>query len=184
MSRLTSQFEQRPNFQIRYCDLNLPGDFAEFKGHLDTVVCLNVLEHVKDDLAGLKSMYSVLKPGGRAIVLVRDDQLSLAIGRRGQNVRLASKLVGWDIEIMTAEELDEVIEKAVRAFEKIEVVDTELAERLVEQLWRDKKDPDEVVATLRSDRALSVALRHAALRAVLRRVQPPETAPGDAHDPP
>ena len=68
-----------------------------------------------------------------AIVLVRDDQLSLAIGRRGQNVRLASKLVGWDIEIMTAEELDEVIEKAVKAFEKIEVVDTELAERLVEQ---------------------------------------------------
>ena len=70
---------------------------------------------------------------GRAIVLVRDDQLSLAIGRRGQNVRLASKLVGWDIEIMTAEELDEVIEKAVKAFEKIEVVETELAERLVEQ---------------------------------------------------
>ena len=70
---------------------------------------------------------------GRAIVLVREDQLSLAIGRRGQNVRLASKLVGWDIEIMTAEELDEVIEKAVKAFEKIEVVDTELAERLVEQ---------------------------------------------------
>ena len=70
---------------------------------------------------------------GRAIVLVRDDQLSLAIGRRGQNVRLASKLVGWDIEIMTAEELDEVIEKAVKLFEKIELVDTELAERLVEQ---------------------------------------------------
>ena len=70
---------------------------------------------------------------GRAIVLVREDQLSLAIGRRGQNVRLASKLVGWDIEIMTAEELDELIEKAVEAFEKIDVVDTELAEQLVEQ---------------------------------------------------
>ncbi|MGA9923669.1 MAG: transcription termination factor NusA [Isosphaeraceae bacterium] len=70
---------------------------------------------------------------GRAIVLVRDDQLSLAIGRRGQNVRLASKLVGWDIEIMTAEELDEVIDKAVKAFEKIAGVETELAERLVEQ---------------------------------------------------
>ncbi|MBV8486962.1 MAG: transcription termination/antitermination protein NusA [Planctomycetaceae bacterium] len=70
---------------------------------------------------------------GRAIVLVRDDQLSLAIGRRGQNVRLASKLVGWDIEIMTAEELDEVIDKAVKAFEKIDGVGTELAERLVEQ---------------------------------------------------
>ena len=47
---------------------------------------------------------------GRAIVLVREDQLSLAIGRRGQNVRLASKLCGWDIEIMTREELDEQIE--------------------------------------------------------------------------
>src|SRR5208282_3858309 len=70
---------------------------------------------------------------GRAIVLVRDDQLSLAIGRRGQNVRLASKLVGWDIEIMTAEELDEVIDKAVKALEKIDGVETELAERLVEQ---------------------------------------------------
>jgi N utilization substance protein A len=70
---------------------------------------------------------------GRAIVLVREDQLSLAIGRRGQNVRLASKLVGWDIEIMTSEELDELIEKAVAAFTKIEGVDTELAEKLVEQ---------------------------------------------------
>jgi len=70
---------------------------------------------------------------GRAIVLVREDQLSLAIGRRGQNVRLASKLVGWDIEIMTSEELDELIEKAVAAFIKIEGVDTELAEKLVEQ---------------------------------------------------
>jgi N utilization substance protein A len=49
---------------------------------------------------------------GKAIVLVREDQLSLAIGRRGQNVRLASKLSGWDIEIMTREELDSEIERA------------------------------------------------------------------------
>jgi N utilization substance protein A len=70
---------------------------------------------------------------GRAIVLVREDQLSLAIGRRGQNVRLASKLVGWDIEIMTSEELDELIEKAVGAFTKIDGIDTDLAEKLVEQ---------------------------------------------------
>ena len=70
---------------------------------------------------------------GRAIVLVREDQLSLAIGRRGQNVRLASKLVGWDIEIMTSDELDELIEKAVVAFTRIDGVDTGLAEKLVEQ---------------------------------------------------
>ena len=68
---------------------------------------------------------------GRAIVLVREDQLSLAIGRRGQNVRLASKLCGWDIEIMTREELDEQIERAVVGFARSKGVDDELAERLV-----------------------------------------------------
>jgi N utilization substance protein A len=68
---------------------------------------------------------------GRAIVLVREDQLSLAIGRRGQNVRLASKLCGWDIEIMTREELDEQIERAVGGFSSLEGVDENLAEKLV-----------------------------------------------------
>jgi transcription termination/antitermination protein NusA len=68
---------------------------------------------------------------GRAIVLVREDQLSLAIGRRGQNVRLASKLCGWDIEIMTREELDEQIERAVGGFSALEGVDGNLAEKLV-----------------------------------------------------
>jgi len=68
---------------------------------------------------------------GRAIVLVREDQLSLAIGRRGQNVRLGSKLCGWDIEIMTREELDEGIERAVTGFASLEGVTGELSERLV-----------------------------------------------------
>jgi N utilization substance protein A len=70
---------------------------------------------------------------GRAIVLVREDQLSLAIGRRGQNVRLASKLCGWDIEIMTADELNEQIERAVGGFSSLDGVNEELAQRLVEQ---------------------------------------------------
>ncbi len=68
---------------------------------------------------------------GRAIVLVREDQLSLAIGRRGQNVRLGSKLSGWDIEIMTREELEEQLNQAVVGFSSLEGVSDELAERLV-----------------------------------------------------
>ncbi len=68
---------------------------------------------------------------GKAIVLVREDQLSLAIGRRGQNVRLGSKLCGWDIEIMTREELDESIEQAVGGFSEIAGISPELSERLV-----------------------------------------------------
>ena len=43
----------------------------------------------------------------RIEVVVPDDQLSLAIGRRGQNVRLASQLTGWDIDILTEAEESE-----------------------------------------------------------------------------
>ncbi|MCA9074513.1 MAG: transcription termination factor NusA [Planctomycetaceae bacterium] len=70
---------------------------------------------------------------GRVIVLVRDDQLSLAIGKKGQNVRLASKLVGWDIEVMTREELDEQLDRSVGAFSQVPHVTEELAEALVSQ---------------------------------------------------
>ncbi len=68
---------------------------------------------------------------GRAIVLVAEDQLSLAIGRRGQNVRLGSKLCVWDIEIMTREELDEQIEQAVIGYCELDGVSEELSEKLV-----------------------------------------------------
>ena len=44
---------------------------------------------------------------GQIEIVVPDDQLSLAIGRRGQNVRLASQLTGWDIVILTEEEESE-----------------------------------------------------------------------------
>ncbi len=43
---------------------------------------------------------------GTMIVVVSDDQLSLAIGRSGQNVRLASRLTGWQIDLMTREEFE------------------------------------------------------------------------------
>jgi hypothetical protein len=58
------------------------------------------------------------------------------------------------------------------------------AERLVEQLWRQKNDPAAIVEALRADGALTEPLRHAALRAALRRALPPEAAPGNPHDPP
>jgi hypothetical protein len=58
------------------------------------------------------------------------------------------------------------------------------AERLVEQLWRQENSPDAVVRAFRADLALSESLRHAALRAVLRRALPAEAAPGKPHAPP
>jgi N utilization substance protein A len=45
----------------------------------------------------------------KALVIVNEDQQSLAIGRKGQNVRLASKLTGWDIDIMTRAELEQSV---------------------------------------------------------------------------
>jgi len=51
----------------------------------------------------------------RIEVVVPDDQLSLAIGRRGQNVRLASQLTGWDIDILTEQEESERRQEEVKA---------------------------------------------------------------------
>ncbi len=70
---------------------------------------------------------------GRIEVVVPDDQLSLAIGRRGQNVRLASQLTGWDIDILTEAEESERRQK-------------EFHERT--QLFMGALDVDETVAQL------------------------------------
>ena len=69
----------------------------------------------------------------RIEVVVPESQLSLAIGRRGQNVRLASQLTGWDIDIMTEQEESERRQK-------------EFAER--SQIFMDALDVDEVIAQL------------------------------------
>jgi WD40 repeat protein/predicted Ser/Thr protein kinase len=52
------------------------------------------------------------------------------------------------------------------------------AERLVEQLWRQKNNPEEIAEALRADRALNEPQRHAALRALLRKTLPAEATPG------
>jgi N utilization substance protein A len=70
---------------------------------------------------------------GRAIVLVKEDQLSLAIGRRGQNVRLASKLVQRDIEIMTHDELGESLERAEAWFREIPNITDQQVETFIEE---------------------------------------------------
>jgi N utilization substance protein A len=57
--------------------------------------------------------------------------LSLAIGRRGQNVRLASKLVGLDLEIMTADELAETLDRAERWFGQLPHASEEVVQALI-----------------------------------------------------
>ncbi|MEI8350116.1 MAG: transcription termination factor NusA [Candidatus Omnitrophota bacterium] len=50
----------------------------------------------------------------RAKVLVANDQLSLAIGKHGQNVRLASKLVGWEIDVRSKEAIEEDVHEILK----------------------------------------------------------------------
>jgi glycosyltransferase involved in cell wall biosynthesis/phospholipid N-methyltransferase len=74
MARLRVRFRGRPNLEIRKCDLSDAADFQPLLGVFDSVVCLNVVEHVKDDLGALRNIFSTLKPGGRAVILVPQDQ--------------------------------------------------------------------------------------------------------------
>ncbi len=67
----------------------------------------------------------------RATVVVNDDQLSLAIGKRGQNVRLAARLTGWDIDILTPKEYNKGLEDMEKSLKTIEGVDEGLLDRMV-----------------------------------------------------
>jgi len=71
---------------------------------------------------------------GKLTVVVSDDQLSLAIGKGGQNARLAAKLVGWKIDLVSQEEMEarDLIDQATRIdIEKMEGVGPKLGEKLV-----------------------------------------------------
>lgn len=63
------------------------------------------------------SQMDIDKEKHRALVIVADDQLSLAIGKRGQNVRLASQLTGYTLDIRTKEMLQQEAEEAQKAQE-------------------------------------------------------------------
>ncbi len=67
----------------------------------------------------------------RATVVVADDQLSLAIGKRGQNVRLAARLTDWDIDILTPVEYRNNMENLVRTLRGVEGVDDTLIDKVL-----------------------------------------------------
>ena len=67
---------------------------------------------------------------GRATVIVPEDQLSLAIGKRGQNVRLAARLTGWDLDIMMANEFKQQRDNAVQVLAEVPGMNAEIAEQI------------------------------------------------------
>ncbi len=69
LGRLRERFAGRPH--VRVAELRLPArDPALAAERLDTVMCLNVLEHIEDDRGSLRAMRDLLQPGGRLVLLV------------------------------------------------------------------------------------------------------------------
>ncbi len=115
---------------------------------------------------------------GRIEVVVPDDQLSLAIGRRGQNVRLASQLTGRGIDIMTEQESSEKRQKEFversEMFQQELDVDETLAQLLVAEGFSELEevayvDPAEIAAIEGFDEGLAEELQSRAQEALDRR---------------
>ncbi|MHC4123506.1 MAG: transcription termination factor NusA [Planctomycetota bacterium] len=97
---------------------------------------------------------------GRATVVVGEDQLSLAIGKHGQNVRLAAKLTGWDIDILTPEEYNKGIDQLTECVNGIEggndtIVDKLIALGVISVLDLDEVGTEPLVKELEIDGQLA-----------------------------
>ncbi|MGJ5813510.1 glycosyltransferase [Paludibaculum fermentans] len=109
LARLRSRLSHRPNFRAVTCNLSHPPDFDDLENLVDTIVCLNVLEHVEDDRTGLLNMHRTLQSGGRAIILVPEGmsvygELDRVLGhyRRYSEAELREKVLaaGFEIEAL------------------------------------------------------------------------------------
>jgi len=101
----------------------------------------NPATFVVNALAPAEIMKVVIDEDSKRVdVVVAEDQLSLAIGRRGQNVRLASQLTGWNIDIMT--EADEITKRTAESSNRC-------------QLFIDALDVDEMIAQLLASEGFS-----------------------------
>jgi glycosyltransferase involved in cell wall biosynthesis len=74
IARLRTRFQNTPTLETRRCDLTSPKDFELFIGKMDTVICLNVVEHVLDEEVAFHNISSSLSKGGKAIILVPQGQ--------------------------------------------------------------------------------------------------------------
>ncbi len=98
---------------------------------------------------------------GRATVVVRDDQLSLAIGKRGQNVRLAARLTGWDVDILTPGEFNKGLDVLAQTLTAVEGITETMVDRLaalgmVSVFDIEEVGPDVLTSELGIDHALAL----------------------------
>jgi len=100
-------------------------------------------KYISNSLSPAKVLEVKILPKNKALAVVPEDQLSLAIGKDGQNVRLAAKLTGWKIDVKAAEssEAEEMIEEKEAPAEK-EIKEVEKKSEKKEK--EEKKEKKEV----------------------------------------
>ena len=98
----------------------------------------------------------------RATVVVAEDQLSLAIGKRGQNVRLAARLTNWDIDILTPHEYSQNIETLIHVLRDLEGIDDTMIDKImalgivsVQDLNEDEVGSEALMESLEVDQELA-----------------------------
>jgi glycosyltransferase involved in cell wall biosynthesis len=107
LARLRARLQHRLNLETRLCDLTRDSDFDDLEGAVDTVVCLNVVEHIADDAQALRNIHRSLMPGGRALILVPEGpsvygRLDVVLGhfRRYTEAQLVQRMkeAGFQVE--------------------------------------------------------------------------------------
>jgi glycosyltransferase involved in cell wall biosynthesis len=109
LERLRARLSTRPHLETAILDAARAEDGLPFRGQMDTVVCLNVVEHIEDDLGALRNIHAALCEGGRAVILVPEGQsiycsLDEELGhfRRYSEEQLRGRMVeaGFTVEAM------------------------------------------------------------------------------------
>ena len=114
-------------------------------------------------------------------VVVADDQLSLAIGKKGQNVRLASKLTGWKIDIKSESKMEKISGEILDRFKGIPNLGDVASRVLYNEGFRSLKDvaeadPQELAKVLKIEKEKAVEIVKGALR-LIQKEEAPEVSP-------
>jgi len=104
-------------------------------------------------------------------VVVADDQLSLAIGKKGQNVRLASRLTGWKIDIKSESKMEKISNEILESFKGLPYIGDVTSRILYNEGFRSIKDvsevdPEELVRFLEVEKEKAVEIVTAAHKMV------------------
>jgi N utilization substance protein A len=138
---------------------------------------------VSNALAPAQISMVVVDEGKKTLVVVApDDQLSLAIGRQGQNVRLASKLLGWNIEVKGEQKYAKTMEEGYKSLLAVAGVDDKLAEKLYDAGYSSSVELAEAEVTELVEIGLDQVKAGAIIKAAAAVPAPVETEAGDDDD--